>query len=185
MQKLLVSSFVVATGVALIFVNLNYQRSDAPEVTVEPIARRSLLQIVSASGTIQPKLSVDISSSVSGRVTRLAVEEGERVTAGQFLLEIDPESVRSAVTRSEASLRGSQFAQEGAEVGVQMASVSLGLARETLERQEELWRKRLISREGYDQALREVELRGHALEARKGEVRTAVQAGSPGACSAR
>ena len=175
MQKFLVSLLVIATGAALVFVNLNYQRSDAPEVTVEPIARRSLQQIVSASGTIRPKLSVDISSSVAGRVTRLAVEEGEQVTAGQLLLEIDPESVRSAVTRSEASLRASQSAQEGAEVRVQTAAVSLDLARETLERQEELWGKRLISREAYDQALREVELQGHALEAREVEVRTAVQ----------
>ena len=175
MRKLLVSVLVIATGAALIFVNLNYQRSDAPEVTVEPIARRTLLQIVSASGTIQPKLSVDISSSVAGRVTRLEVEEGERVTAGQFLLEIDPESVRSALTRSEASLRAAQSAQEGAEVGVQTAAVSLDLARETLERQGELWEQRLISREAYDQAIREVELQQHALEAREVEVRTAVQ----------
>ena len=175
MQKLLVSLFVIATGAALVFVNLNYQRSAAPEVTVESIARRTVLQIVSASGTIQPKLSVDISSSVAGRVTQLAVEEGERVTAGQVLLEIDPESVRSAVTRSEASFGAAQSAQEGAEVGVQMAAVRLDLAREALERQEELWGKRVISREAYDQALRQVELQVNALEAREVEVRTAVQ----------
>jgi HlyD family secretion protein len=175
MQKLIASVLVVATGAALVFVNLNYERSDAPQVAVEPITRRTLQQIVSASGTIQPKLSVDISSSVAGRVTRLEVEEGERVTAGQFLLEIDPESVRSAVTRSEAALRAAQSAQEAADVRVQTAAVSIDLARETLERQQELWEKRLISREAYDQATREVELQQHALEAREVEVQTAVQ----------
>ena len=173
MQKLITSVLVVATGAALVFVNLNYERSDAPEVVVEPITRRTLQQIVSASGTIQPKLSVDISSSVAGRVTRLEVEEGERVTAGQFLLEVDPESVRSAVTRSEASLRAAESAQDAAAVRVQTAAVSLDLARETLERQQELWGQRLISRETYDQALREVELQQHALEAREVEVQTA------------
>ena len=73
---------------------------------VERIVRRNLEALVSASGTIQPKLSVDISSSVMGRVTRLAVNEGDQVETGQFLLQIDPESLESAIARGEAALAG-------------------------------------------------------------------------------
>ena len=44
--------------------------------------------IVSASGKIQPKRSVNISADTMGRVTSLAVNEGDRVQAGQALARI-------------------------------------------------------------------------------------------------
>ena len=59
---------------------------------------------MSASGKIQPKRSVNISADTMGRVTDLAVDEGDRVKKGQFLLQIDPRNLRTAVQRSEASL---------------------------------------------------------------------------------
>ena len=58
---------------------------------------------MSASGKIQPKRVVNISADTMGRVTDLAVNEGDRVTKGQFLLQIDPRNLRTAVQRTEAS----------------------------------------------------------------------------------
>ncbi len=172
---LLVGGLIVLTGVALVVVNLYFQRSDLPEVDVEAIARRDLVAVVSASGTIEPKLSVDMSASVMGRVTRLAVDEGDRVTAGQFLLQIDPESLQAAVSRGEASLGATESTQVQARVSVETASVNLELARDNLERQQELWELKLVSREAYDQANTEVELRESELRAREVEVETAEQ----------
>ena len=68
-----------------------------PTVTTEVIRTRDLDAIVSASGKIQPKRQVNISATTMGRVTRLAVQEGQRVKAGQFLLEIDPRSFAGAL----------------------------------------------------------------------------------------
>ena len=175
LRKLLIGGLILLTGVALVLVNLYFQRSDAPEVDVEAIARRDLVAVVSASGTIEPKLSVDMSASVMGRVTRLAVDEGDRVTAGQFLLQIDPESLQAAVNRGEASLGATESTQTQARVSVETATVNLALARDNLERQQELWELRLVSREVYDQALTEVELRESELRAREVEVETAEQ----------
>ena len=174
-RKTLVASAIVLLGAALVFVNLYFQRSDAPEVDGEPVALRELEAIVSASGTIQPQLSVDMSASVMGRVTRLDVNEGDRVTQGQFLLQIDPESAQTAVNSGEASLRASESAREQARVSVRTAEVSLQLARETLDRQEDLWDLKLVSREVYDQAVKDVELRETELAARTVEVATAEQ----------
>ena len=175
LRKLLIGGLILLTGVALVLVNLYFERSDAPEVDVEAIARRDLQAVVSASGTIEPKLSVDMSASVMGRVTRLAVDEGDRVTAGQFLLQIDPESLQAAVNRGEASLGATESTQTQARVSVETATVNLELARDNLERQQELWELRLVSREVYDQAVTEVELRESELRAREVEVETAEQ----------
>ena len=69
------------------------------------IQKRDLEAIVSASGKIDPKKTVNISAQSMGRVTRLAVNEGDRVKAGQFLLQIDPVTAESAVRRDEAGGR--------------------------------------------------------------------------------
>ena len=73
--------------------NLFYKREKGTEVTAEVLRLRDLESFVSASGKVQPKRQVSISANQMGRVTRLAVEEGQRVKAGQFLLEIDPRSL--------------------------------------------------------------------------------------------
>ena len=100
-NKIAIGAAVVLVGAGVAFYNTLATGSDRPVVDVERIVRRNLEALVSASGTIQPKLSVDISSSVMGRVTRLAVNEGDQVETGQFLLQIDPESLESAITRGE------------------------------------------------------------------------------------
>ena len=169
-RKLLIGGLIFLAGAALVAVNLLYERSSAPEVDVEIIARRSLEAIVSAPGAIQPQLSVDMSASTMGRVTRLAVDEGERVTAGQFLLQIDPENLQAIVNRGQASLEATASAHEQAQVAVQTARVNLELARENLERQEDLWSLRLVSREVYEQAVAEVELRATEIKAREVDV---------------
>ena len=175
LRKALIGGIIALAGVGAYVGNQYFRSSQAPEVDIEPIQRRDLEALVSASGTIQPQISVDISASVMGRVTQLSVNEGDRVSAGQFLLQIDPESRRSAVYRSEASVDASASTQDQARVAVTTAQVSLQLARDRLERQRELWDLQLVSREAYDQAVSDVELRETELEAREVDVATAQQ----------
>ena len=166
---------ILAVGSALVYVNLTFERGTGPQVEVEAVERRSLEAIVSASGKIEPKLSVDISASTMGRVTRLAFSEGDRVQSGQFLLEIDPETLRAAVDRGEAGLQASRSTRRQAEVSVESARVNLQLARNNLERQENLWELRLISRETYELAASDVALRQTELQAREVDVATQSQ----------
>ena len=79
-----------------------YARSKQPKgtlVTAENVQRRDLEAIVSASGKIDPRRQVNISAQAIGRVTAIAVREGDRVKAGQFLLQIDPVAAESVVRR--------------------------------------------------------------------------------------
>jgi HlyD family secretion protein len=148
---------------------------DLPEIAVEPIRKRDLDAIVSASGKIQPKRQINISANTMGRVTRLAVEEGQRVRAGQFLLEIDPKSLEGQLQRGEASVAAAQSALQQSRTAVEQARVSLELARQTLKRQEELWRGGLTTREALERAQNDVEFRDAELMAREQEVRTREQ----------
>ena len=175
LRKVALIVVIVLIGVAVWYFNLNLERTTGPEVEVEAVERRNLEAIVSASGKIEPKLSVDISASTMGRVTRLAFSEGDQVESGQFLLEIDPEALRAAVDRGEAGLQASRSTQRQAEVSVQSAQVNLQLAKNNLERQENLWELRLISRETYELSVNDLTLRETELLAREVEVATQLQ----------
>ena len=94
-KKILIGVGVVVVLGAIAFANFKFKRVDGVTVNTEAIKTRDLEAIVSASGKIQPKRSVNISADTMGRVTELAVEEGERVKKGQFLLQIDPRNLRT------------------------------------------------------------------------------------------
>jgi HlyD family secretion protein len=74
------------------------------EVRIEKVQRRDLVASVTASGQVRPRTKVDVSADVSGRIVRLAVKEGQMVSKGQFLLQIDPAQAEANVQRAEASL---------------------------------------------------------------------------------
>jgi len=76
----------------------------AVEVRIEPVEKRDLIASVTASGQVRPQTKVDVSSDVSGKIMSLAVKEGQMVSKGQFLLQIDPAQAEANVTRAEAAL---------------------------------------------------------------------------------
>jgi HlyD family secretion protein len=148
------------------------RRPNLPPVTVETLRARDLDALVSASGKIQPKRQVNVSATTMGRVTRLAVQEGQRVRAGQFLLEIDPRALEGSLQRGEASVAAARSALAQSRTNVEQAHATLDLARQNLKRQEELWKEGLTTRESYERAQNEVTVREAELRAREQEIQT-------------
>src|SRR6476469_9262693 len=110
----------IATGVVAIVIigsvlamSAAKRGNKAAEVRMETVQKRDLVASVTASGQVRPQTKVDVASDVSGKITKLAVKEGQMVTAGQFLLQIDPTNFEAAVQRSEAQIAStrSQLAQ--------------------------------------------------------------------------
>jgi HlyD family secretion protein len=148
------------------------RRSTAPTVTVEAIRTRDLEAIVSASGKIQPKRFVNISADTSGRVVDLAVNEGDRVVLGQFLMQIDPRTLRTRVESGQAALRGAEASLEQARQAVETARVQLTVAQQNLKRQQELWKQQLTPREVLERAENDVRIAQSNLAERDKQVRT-------------
>jgi HlyD family secretion protein len=84
--------------------------SRAIEVRLEPVTARDLVATVTASGRIEAKTKVDISADITGRITRIAVKEGDLVEKGQFLLQIDPAQYQSVVHRLEGQVASAEAA---------------------------------------------------------------------------
>ena len=163
---------LVAAGIG---VRIYRNRNTLPAVTVEAIRARDLDAIVSASGTIQPKRQVNVSATTMGRVTRLAVQEGQRVKAGQFLLEIDPRSLAGQIERGEASVAAARSSLDQARTAIEQARASLDLAQQTLKRQQDLSKDGLTTRESLERAQNDVTLREVDLKTRQQEVATREQ----------
>ena len=83
-------------------------RNKATEVRIEAVEKRDLVASVTASGQVQPHTKVDLASDITGRIVRLSVKEGDQVTKGQFLLEIDPLQYRAAAERAAAAVASSR-----------------------------------------------------------------------------
>ena len=120
-KKIWIGIGVVVLAAAVVGANFYFKKSPGATVAAEQVTARDLEAVVSASGKIQAKRFVNMSAVQMGRVTRLAVEEGDRVKEGQFLLQIDPNILRGSVQRGEAAVAGARSGLEQAHVGVQTA----------------------------------------------------------------
>lgn len=72
------------------------------------VATSTLKQTLSASGTLQPARTADLSFAGSGKVTAVDVAVGDSVTSGQRLASIDPTSLQIAVSSAQADLTAAQ-----------------------------------------------------------------------------
>jgi HlyD family secretion protein len=98
---------VVVVG-AVMALGAAKSKKKALEVRMEQVGTRDLVSVVTASGKIEPDTKVDILSDIQGRITRIAVKEGDRVNKGDFLLQIDAAIYEAAVSRAQALVASAQ-----------------------------------------------------------------------------
>ncbi len=103
-SKIIIGIVVVAVLGTAAGLSVARSRGQGIEVRTEVIERRDVVEIVTASGNIRARRTVDISSDVSARVSELLVDEGDDVRRGQTLLRLEPDQYQSSVSRAEASL---------------------------------------------------------------------------------
>ena len=92
-KKLLLFLVIGVVLVILVMVNMRARQERALSVQAEEVEKRSLSMVISASGSLRPKRQVDISARSLGKVTRVAVKEGDYVKKGQFLAPWDMANV--------------------------------------------------------------------------------------------
>src|SRR6266511_998682 len=94
----------------VVLVMASAKREKGVEVRFEHVARRDLVAAVTASGKIQPKKKVDVSADITGRITKIAVHEGDFVKQGQFLIQIDPTIYQANLQQAAANMASAQAA---------------------------------------------------------------------------
>jgi HlyD family secretion protein len=155
-----VASAALIAVIAVVVLTAMRSGTKAVSVRIEPVQRRDLIASVTASGNVTPHTKVDLSSDITGKIVRLAVKEGQIVSKGQFLLQIDPQEAEANVQRAEAAL-------SAAKAAAAQAKASLLQAQKSYERSLEIKKAnpQLISDEQLEQLRTTVDVDQAVLEA--------------------
>jgi HlyD family secretion protein len=171
-KKIIIGAGVAVVLAGIAYANVAFKRTPGVTVNTEGIQKRDLQAIVAASGKVQPKRFVNISADTMGRVTDLAVNEGDRVKKDQFLLQIDPRNLRSAVLRTEASLEAARSQVQQLTLSIDSAKTALKQAEENHVRQQQLWKGGLTTREALERAENELKMRQSDLRSQEQQIQT-------------
>ncbi|MHC5200702.1 efflux RND transporter periplasmic adaptor subunit [Myroides sp. LJL119] len=112
-------------------------------VDVVELESKTITQIVTGTGKIQPEIEIKISSEVSGEIINLPIKEGQVVQKGDLLVEINPDIYESSVDRNKALLATSV-------AGLSMAEAQLIEAKANYNRNSSLIEKGVISGSEWD-----------------------------------
>jgi HlyD family secretion protein len=138
-KKLFIFSGIgVVVLVLVLVVLLGSKRENIISVQTEKVARRTITQVVTASGQIQPETTVKINAEVSGEIVALPVKEGNKIRKGDLLVRIKPDQYQAEVDQAQAGL-------SSAKASLALQAASLEKAQTEFNRGKDLFSKKLIS----------------------------------------
>src|ERR1700680_2950236 len=106
----------VVALVLILFVIVRCGRSSSSQFQSASVTRGPITQAVTATGTLNPVVNVQVGSQVSGNIAKLFADFNPQVKAGQVVAQIDPVLFQATVTQAEGDLANAQAALELARV---------------------------------------------------------------------
>ena len=162
MRKLIPISSVSIVVVAAVAYWM-WPNSDANSIPVRQTTakQQTLVESVSAPGTVEPKRKVDVSAEVSARILELPLREGAVVKKGDVLVKLDGRDLNAALTSVEARRDGEKFRLESERSRIMGTRENLAKSKAQLVRQSNLYASGDVSK----QALSDAQTRTKDLEA--------------------
>jgi HlyD family secretion protein len=139
MKRFLPLLVVVIGLVVILFVVRQCRQRAASNYQTTAVTRGGLTQAVTATGTLNPVVNVQVGSQVSGNIAKLSADFNSQVKAGQVVAQIDPALFQATVTQAEGDLASAQAALE--------------LARLNAKRTQDLFTRKTSSQADLDQAI--------------------------------
>ena len=115
-----------------------HHAESAPPYDKVPVSRRDIVVSATASGVIQPILTLSVKSKASGEIIDMPVQTGDEVKKGQLLAKVDPRIPQNNLTQAQANLA--------------VAKAQLDNATAQLKRSQALFQTQSITQAGYDSA---------------------------------
>jgi HlyD family secretion protein len=150
MKKALPAVAVAALIGLILFFSLRSGGPKGEKVYVEPAATRTIQAVVSAPGQVDPKLKVNLSAHVIGKIERLYFKEGDVVKRGQRLVDLERQAFVSQRDRARAEVANRK-------IEVQRARAALGTAELNFRRSQQLQQQGVQAQEAFDRARLELD----------------------------
>ena len=129
MKKALIATAVAAVLAVIVFASIRAKgREKGVKVYAEPVARREVAQIVKASGELEPRVKVNISAHVIGKIDRLYVQEGQWIDKGKPFLRLEQQAFIAQRDQWAAQLSSARTAVRQAEVSLADSRIKLNRA---------------------------------------------------------
>lgn len=129
-----------------------FGKKEGIKVTAEKAERRTITEVVNASGKIYPEVEVKISPDISGEITDLYVQEGDTVKKGQLLARIYADIY--SIQRDQASFGVNQTKAQVAnsQAGLEALQAQLDQAQKNFDVQKKLFDEKVISKTEFNVA---------------------------------
>ena len=146
-QDFMTKKYLIIFGVILIIICITafLKFKNRVRYITAPVERRTITQVVEASGTINPVNTVSVGSTVSGLISAIYVDFNSKVTKGQLLAEIDPRTFQATVDQNYASMTS-------ARADLANRQATLEMATKTYNRYRNLYARSFVPKSELDQA---------------------------------
>src|ERR1051326_3753076 len=165
---------LIGSGIIIIATILGIKgcsNSGAVEVTTEKVQRRTIMEIVSANGKIQPEVELKITSDVSGEIVDLSVKEGDHVEKGDIVAKIKPNTYQSALDRAQASMNTMEANLANAKAQLSQIKAQFANAEATFDRNKKLFDQGAIAQADFLNAKSQYETAKAQVEAAEENVK--------------
>ena len=134
-----------------------FGKDEGTKVTAEKVQRRTIIEVVNASGKIYPEIEVKVSPDISGEVTELTVAEGDTVKKGQLLARIyadiysiQRDQAASGVAQSQSQVANSQAQVANSEAALEALKANMEQAQKNFDMQKKLFTDKVISQNEFN-----------------------------------
>jgi len=141
----IILAIVVIVGLVVGFTLLKKNSNNKPKYRTEKVGRGDIEAVVTATGTLNPVVLVEVGSQVSGKIEKIYVDYNDKVEKGEILAELDQSQLKAQIQQNQANY-------QNAMASLERARVSLEIAKKNHDRALSLFEKNLISYQEKDQA---------------------------------
>lgn len=134
-----------------------FGKDEGTKVTAEKVQKRTITEIVNASGKIYPEIEVKVSPDISGVITELNVAEGDTVKKGQLLARIyadiysiQRDQAASGVAQSQSQVANTEAQVSNSKAALGALNATMEQAQRTYDMQKKLFDDKVISRSEFN-----------------------------------
>ncbi len=161
MKKPLIIIVILAVVVGIPVSKRFFSSEETKSVSIEVLGNHKIKASILASGQLKHEDEVKLSAEVIGKVTKLYVQEGDQVTKGQLVLQIDDESYIAAVEQQSAVVSQQK-------VSIERQELVVANLKHQWQRKSKLFKKNLLDKDGYEAIT-------HAYDVSKVDLRSALE----------
>lgn len=181
-------AILTTTAIAILAVGCSKEKTSEPNsqpafelknVAIVKVSRSSIEDFYEATGTVKAKTTTQVSANMMGRIISFPAAEGDAVSRGQVLVELDSSESKTQLAKAQAGLAEAQASLveversvDSANAGVRTAEANKHLSEVTFGRYRELYERHSASAQEFDEAQSRLRAATSELDRARANVQT-------------